>query len=32
MTWADLFDRASAHGVTVTDIRDALATRREEDG
>ncbi len=32
MTWADLFDRASAHGATVTEISDALAGRREEDG
>jgi len=31
MTWADLFDRASAHGVTVDAIRDSLAARREDD-
>jgi hypothetical protein len=32
MTWADLFDRASARSVTVTEIRERVATRRDEDG
>jgi hypothetical protein len=32
MTWADLFDRASAYHRTVEDVREALATRRGEDG
>ena len=27
MTWADLFDRASAHDPTMTAVRDALADR-----
>lgn len=31
MTWADLFDRASTHDVTVTEIRELLGVRREDD-
>jgi hypothetical protein len=31
MTWADLFERASAAETTVADVRDALAARREQD-
>jgi hypothetical protein len=31
MTWADLFERASAYGTTVEQVRDRLATRREGD-
>ena len=31
MTWADLFDRASAHDVTGAEIRETLANSREED-
>jgi hypothetical protein len=32
MTWADLFERASGHDVTVADVRETLAARREDDG
>jgi hypothetical protein len=31
MTWADLFERASDHEVTVEQIRNRLATRRDDD-
>ncbi len=31
MTWADCFDRATAYDVTVADIRETLADRREDD-
>lgn len=29
MSWAALFERAEAYDVDVTDVRDALAARRE---
>lgn len=30
-TWADLFDRADSHEVSIDDIRAALSARREDD-
>jgi len=32
MDWADLFERASDHDTTVETVREALATRRGDDG
>ncbi len=31
MTWQALFERASGHDVTVTEVREALAAHREDD-
>lgn len=31
MTWAELFDRAEAHEVTVEEVRAALCERRQPD-
>jgi hypothetical protein len=32
MTWADLFEMARDHETTVEEIREQLATRRDDDG
>jgi len=32
VTWGELFERAADGEATVADVREALATRREEDG
>lgn len=30
-TWRELFDRAADHGVSVANVQDTLAARREDD-
>ena len=32
MTWAELFERAAAHGISEGEVREALAARRGPDG